>query len=204
VLTRARLKGLQLAIDDFGTGYSSLKMLRRMPFTTLKIDREFVGDLVESHDSQAITKSIIDLAANMNLECIAEGVGHDAVAVMLEQLGVGAIQGYLIARPMAVESVASWLASWAGGGGAQPVAVSAGDTTATAAPSRLSRQQRDIMRLLAQGQSVKQIARNLNLAPGAVKVHLSLAYVALGARNRVDAVTRLTQAEDDRGIAAMA
>jgi EAL domain-containing protein (putative c-di-GMP-specific phosphodiesterase class I)/ActR/RegA family two-component response regulator len=97
ILSRMRLKGMELSIDDFGTGYSSLKMLRQMPFSEIKIDRSFVSDATTSRDSRAIVKSIIDLAANMDMACVAEGVETEAIADLLEQLGVRDLQGYLIA-----------------------------------------------------------------------------------------------------------
>ena len=112
ILTRVRLKGMQLAIDDFGTGFSSFKLLRQMPFTAIKIDKSFVIDLAESRDSQAIAKSIIDLAANMELESIAEGVETEEVAAMLEDLNVRSLQGFLIAPPMPIDCVAPWLEGW--------------------------------------------------------------------------------------------
>ena len=112
VLSRVRLKGMQLSLDDFGTGYSSLKMLRQMPFTEIKIDQSFVADATTSRDSRAIVKSIIDLAANMDMACVAEGVETEDTAALLEQLGVRDLQGYLIARPMPLAAVPAWLASW--------------------------------------------------------------------------------------------
>jgi EAL domain-containing protein (putative c-di-GMP-specific phosphodiesterase class I) len=120
ILSRVRLKGMQLSIDDFGTGYSSLKMLRQMPFSEIKIDQSFVGDMTTSRDSRAIVKSIIDLAANMDMACVAEGVETEETADQLEQLGVGALQGYLIAPPMPVEAVADWLATWTRCGSGPP------------------------------------------------------------------------------------
>jgi EAL domain-containing protein (putative c-di-GMP-specific phosphodiesterase class I) len=112
ILTRLRLKGMQLAIDDFGMGYSSLKALRQLPFSLIKIDRSFVADMTTSRDSRAIVKSVIDLAANMEMGCIAEGVETEETARLLEQLNVDALQGYLIAKPMPVEAVPIWLATW--------------------------------------------------------------------------------------------
>ena len=114
ILSRMRLKGMQLSIDDFGTGFSSLKMLRQMPFSEIKIDQSFVGDVTTSRDSRAIVKSIIDLANNMEMGCVAEGVETEETAVLLEQLGANHLQGYLIARPMLIEEVPAWLASWTG------------------------------------------------------------------------------------------
>jgi EAL domain-containing protein (putative c-di-GMP-specific phosphodiesterase class I) len=116
ILSRIRLKGMQLSIDDFGTGYSSLKILRQMPFSEIKIDRSFVSDLTTSGDSRAIVKSIIDLAANMEMGCVAEGIETEETADMLEHLGVCDLQGYLFARPMPVEAIPPWLAAWTSSG----------------------------------------------------------------------------------------
>ena len=114
ILSRVRLKGMQLSIDDFGTGYSSLKMLRQMPFSEIKIDRSFVGDATTSRDSRAIVKSIMDLAANMEMGCVAEGVETEETAAA-GAIGACDLQGYLIARPMPVEAVPAWLALWVAG-----------------------------------------------------------------------------------------
>jgi EAL domain-containing protein (putative c-di-GMP-specific phosphodiesterase class I) len=110
ILSRMRRNGVQLALDDFGTGYSSLKQLRQLPFSALKIDRSFVADVATSRDSRAIVKSTIDLARNMELESIAEGVESEAMAGCLAGLHVDAVQGYLIARPLPADQVAGWLA----------------------------------------------------------------------------------------------
>jgi EAL domain-containing protein (putative c-di-GMP-specific phosphodiesterase class I) len=112
ILSRLRLKGVELAIDDFGTGYSSLKQLRQLPFSTLKIDRSFVADMMTSRDALAIVKSTLDLARNMELDSVAEGVDCEESAALLESLGVGALQGYLITRPLPAEQVAGWMRSW--------------------------------------------------------------------------------------------
>ena len=112
ILSRVRLKGMRLSIDDFGTGYSSLKLLRQIPFSEIKIDRSFVADATTSRDSRAIVKSIIDLATNMEMDCVAEGVETEETARLLEALGVHALQGYLIAKPMAVQAIPAWLRTW--------------------------------------------------------------------------------------------
>jgi EAL domain-containing protein (putative c-di-GMP-specific phosphodiesterase class I) len=112
VLGRLRLKGVQLAIDDFGTGYASFKLLRQLPFCAIKIDQSFVSDMTASRDSRVIVKSIIDLAANMEMQSIAEGVETEAAAGLLEQLHVSALQGFLVAPPMVIEAIPGWLAMW--------------------------------------------------------------------------------------------
>jgi len=112
VLSRLRLKGVQLALDDFGTGYASLRLLRQMPFGVIKIDQSFVQDMLESRDSSVIVKCIVDLARNMEMESIAEGVETEAVATRLEQMKVSALQGHLIAPAMPVDQVPAWLHAW--------------------------------------------------------------------------------------------
>jgi EAL domain-containing protein (putative c-di-GMP-specific phosphodiesterase class I) len=115
ILTRVRLKGMRLAIDDFGTGYSSLKALRQLPFSEIKIDQSFVADMTTSHDARTIVKAIVDLARNLDLATVAEGVDSEAKALMLEEINVDALQGFLIAHSMPVEKVPGWLTAWVGG-----------------------------------------------------------------------------------------
>jgi len=109
VLVRLRLKGVELAIDDFGTGYSSLSALKHLPFSVLKIDRSFVSDLTASHDSFAIAKSVVDLAKNMGLATVAEGVENAATALILTEFGVDHLQGYLISYPLSLSRLLLWL-----------------------------------------------------------------------------------------------
>jgi EAL domain-containing protein (putative c-di-GMP-specific phosphodiesterase class I)/ActR/RegA family two-component response regulator len=111
ILTRLRLKGFTLALDDFGTGHSSLKALRQMPFTAIKIDKSFVIDMLASHDSFAIVQSVIDLARNMGMKSIAEGVEDAEIARRLIELGVSSFQGYHFSRPLPVERLIDWLNS---------------------------------------------------------------------------------------------
>jgi EAL domain-containing protein (putative c-di-GMP-specific phosphodiesterase class I)/DNA-binding CsgD family transcriptional regulator len=209
ILTRARLKGIELAIDDFGTGYSSLKALRQLPFSVIKIDRSFVSDMTTSPDSRAIVKSIIGLAANMNMSTIAEGVETEETAELLEHMEVDALQGYLIARPMPVEAIASWRAIWEAADKADGALTDAAERIDTFASANdrttaldllpavsigdarsLSVRQTEVMQLLTEGCSVKEIARRLDLSIGAVTVHLSHAYSILGARDRTEAIIR--------------
>ncbi len=109
ILSRLRIKGFALAIDDFGTGYSSLKLLRQLPFSTIKVDRSFVADMTRAHDSHSIVKSVIDLAHNMGLSTVAEGVESAEAAAALVELGVDAMQGYFFSRPLSVEQLCAWL-----------------------------------------------------------------------------------------------
>jgi EAL domain-containing protein (putative c-di-GMP-specific phosphodiesterase class I)/DNA-binding CsgD family transcriptional regulator len=212
ILSRLRLKGMQLSIDDFGTGYSSLKVLRQMPFSEIKIDQSFISDVATSRDSRAIVKSIIDLAADMELVCVAEGVESAEVAILICQLGPCDLQGYHIALPMPIEAVPSWLAIWTRSSAWMPrgqakMAIDGPAVTQnrdngpqssaaalTADPKcgviYLTPRQLDVMRLLSEGCPLKEIAFRLNLSISTVKVHLALAYSALGSHNRIEAIRR--------------
>jgi diguanylate cyclase (GGDEF)-like protein len=98
-----RAAGIRVAIDDFGTGYSSLAQLRRHAVHMIKIDREFVADLPASKQSRTIVRAMIDLAAGLDLEVLAEGVETQAELDVLRELGCGLVQGYLLGRPMPSE-----------------------------------------------------------------------------------------------------
>ena len=112
VLTRLRLKGFRLAIDDFGTGYSSLAQLRRLPFSEMKVDLSFVSTMMTSRDSEIIVRTIIDMAHNLGLRTVAEGVENSATLEHLVKLDCDLAQGYFIARPMPSNQIAPFLAAY--------------------------------------------------------------------------------------------
>jgi EAL domain-containing protein (putative c-di-GMP-specific phosphodiesterase class I) len=101
---------VQLAIDDFGTGHSSLMHLKRFPIDKLKIDRTFVRDMPGDADDVAITGAIIDLARNMRITSIAEGVDRQEQLDFLRTRGCDEVQGFLFCRAMPAEELAKWLA----------------------------------------------------------------------------------------------
>lgn len=103
ILTRLRIHGFGLSMDDFGTGYSSLVELNRMPFSKLKIDKSFIMNLNENSSELPIVRSVIDLARNLNLHVIAEGVETSEAWELLEKAGCRFAQGYLISRPIEIE-----------------------------------------------------------------------------------------------------
>lgn len=107
-LTRLRETGLRIAVDDFGTGYSSLAQLKRLPVQELKIDKSFILRLAESPDDEIIVRSTIELAHNLGLEVVAEGVETPASRVLLEALGCDLLQGYLFSRPLPPDELLTW------------------------------------------------------------------------------------------------
>ena len=95
-LDRLHALGFRLSIDDFGTGYSSLSYLKRLPVDELKIDKSFVFGMVKDSDDRVIVRSTIDLAHNMGLKVVAEGVENQEILDALSELGCDVAQGYLI------------------------------------------------------------------------------------------------------------
>jgi len=112
-LSRLRAIGIRTSIDDFGTGYSSLSYLRELPVHALKIDRSFITDLIEEPDSEAIVRSIIELARNLGLETVAEGAEDQLVCQRLMSLGCDYVQGFAVARPMPADAMLRWLRAYA-------------------------------------------------------------------------------------------
>ncbi|MCG7200115.1 EAL domain-containing protein [Marinobacter pelagius] len=99
-LSRLHDLGVNLAIDDFGVGYSSLGYLRDFPVDLLKIDRSFITSVTERHDDAVITRAVINLAHNLGIQVIAEGVEKEEQLTFLRQHGCNLVQGYLISRPI--------------------------------------------------------------------------------------------------------
>jgi diguanylate cyclase (GGDEF)-like protein len=102
--------GFRLSIDDFGIGYSSLGLIKKLPIAELKIDRSFVMDMVADTEDLAIVRSVIDLAHNMGLIVVAEGVESADALALLAEMGCDAAQGYHICKPVPAYQVDLWLA----------------------------------------------------------------------------------------------
>ncbi len=107
ILRRLKDLGVRVAMDDFGTGYSSLSSLQSFPFDKLKIDRSFVMNLTDESDTQTIIRAIIALGRGLNLPVIAEGVESDQQLELLRSEECDGIQGYLIGKPLPIESYAA-------------------------------------------------------------------------------------------------
>jgi diguanylate cyclase (GGDEF)-like protein len=108
ILNRLKRLDVRLAIDDYGTGYSSLSYLQRLPVDALKIDQSFIADMQRNKDSATIVRSTIELAHNLDLSVIAEGVEDEGTFDRLATLGCDMAQGYCISRPMPADQFQTW------------------------------------------------------------------------------------------------
>jgi EAL domain-containing protein (putative c-di-GMP-specific phosphodiesterase class I)/ActR/RegA family two-component response regulator len=103
ILTRLRIRGVNLSIDDFGTGHSSLRSLIRMPFNEMKIDQSFVREAVADRDSRKVVRASASLGRELGLKVVAEGVETGAMADLVMEAGCHVGQGWLYGRAMAAE-----------------------------------------------------------------------------------------------------
>lgn len=101
--------GVKIAIDDFGVGYSSLSYLSEFPVNTLKIDKSFVGKISNNESGRAIVKSIIELAHNLKLDIVAEGVENDEQYEFLKKHRCDALQGFLFSKPIEENELISYI-----------------------------------------------------------------------------------------------
>ncbi|WP_083858327.1 EAL domain-containing protein [Gallaecimonas xiamenensis] len=111
-LSALRKLGVSVAVDDFGTGYSSLAYLKQFEVNELKVDKSFVSDLTDSEADAAIVRSVVDLARNLGLKVVAEGVETEEQLDLCLALGCYRVQGFYYARPMALPDLKSWLLDW--------------------------------------------------------------------------------------------
>lgn len=112
VLTRLRLKRFSLSIDDFGTGHSSLVQLRDLPFDQLKIDQGFTHRAWQNDRLHAIFEASLNLANQLGMEVVAEGVEDASDWAFLRSTGCHVAQGYFIARPMPAAALPGWMEDW--------------------------------------------------------------------------------------------
>jgi EAL domain-containing protein (putative c-di-GMP-specific phosphodiesterase class I) len=100
ILTRLRIRGVNLSIDDFGTGHSSMRSLVRVPFNEMKIDQSFVREAISSRDSRKVVRASASLGRELGLKVVAEGVETSPMAKLVEEAGCHVGQGYLYGRAM--------------------------------------------------------------------------------------------------------
>jgi EAL domain-containing protein (putative c-di-GMP-specific phosphodiesterase class I)/AmiR/NasT family two-component response regulator len=103
-LTRLCMNGFELSIDDYGTGYSSLQQLTRIAFSELKIDQSFIQDSIANEAARVVVKSSIDMARELGVKSVAEGVETLQDWDMLKSMGCDAVQGYFISKPLNLDS----------------------------------------------------------------------------------------------------
>lgn len=109
ILTQLDEMGIKISVDDFGTGFSSLGYLKRLPVNELKIDKSFVTDMANDENDAVIVRSTIDLAHNLGLKVVAEGVEDQETWGLLQILSCDFAQGYLISTPMSAGDFWNWL-----------------------------------------------------------------------------------------------
>ena len=109
ILTRLANMGIRISIDDFGTGYSSLAYLKKMPASEVKIDKSFVLDMLENENDAAIVRATIDLAHNLGMKVVAEGVENKETADRLAELGCDILQGFYFSKPLAPRQFLNWI-----------------------------------------------------------------------------------------------
>ncbi len=109
MLDRLRASGIQIDIDDFGTGYSNLGYLKKLPVSSLKIDRSFVSMIDDEQRSDEIVRAIVTLARNLGLKVVAEGVETNAQLEVLRELECESAQGFLFAEPMGIDGIRSYI-----------------------------------------------------------------------------------------------
>ncbi|OZA49291.1 MAG: hypothetical protein B7X81_02850 [Hydrogenophilales bacterium 17-61-76] len=103
--------GCKLSIDDYGTGYSSLAYLKRLPVGELKIDRSFVMNMMNDPNDVIIVRSTIDLAHNLGLRVVAEGVENEAILNQLCKLGCDQAQGFLFSKAVSADDFTAWIST---------------------------------------------------------------------------------------------
>jgi EAL domain-containing protein (putative c-di-GMP-specific phosphodiesterase class I) len=111
LLSALRDMGVGLALDDFGIGYASLAMLRRLPLTTLKIDRSLVRELPDNREDAAIVRAVVATTHAMGLSVTAEGIETTAQSAFLADIGTDGGQGHLFGRPVPAERLREQLAA---------------------------------------------------------------------------------------------
>lgn len=108
-LRKLQAAGVHIALDDFGTGFSSLNMLRTLPLNTVKIDRSFITPMTTSKQGRDLAEKIIEIAATLELEVVAEGVELDAETDLLRRFGCDYIQGFILTQALPIDQLVTFL-----------------------------------------------------------------------------------------------
>ncbi len=110
VLTRLRMKAIQLSIDDFGAGYAMMQQLQNIPATELKVDMSLVQNMHASDSDRVMVEKTIEMGHELGMEVIAEGVMTHEQLMLLRAMGCDAAQGFLFSRPLPASELTKWLA----------------------------------------------------------------------------------------------
>ncbi|MEI8634983.1 EAL domain-containing protein [Vibrio sp. PP-XX7] len=111
ILSQLQKAGFRIALDDFGTGYSSLNYIHSYPIDCIKIDASFIRNMLDNHTSEKVVSLIIQLANQLNVDLVAEGVEEEHIMAKLYDMGCEQIQGYLFSKPIPTETVIQQLLS---------------------------------------------------------------------------------------------
>lgn len=112
-MSELAVMGIDLSVDDFGTGFSSLGYLKMLPVSELKIDKSFVINMLEDENDAIIVHSTIELAHNLGLKVVAEGVENQTTLLQLRNLKCDVAQGYYLSRPLPKIELAKWIRDYA-------------------------------------------------------------------------------------------
>ncbi len=112
VLRRIREKGFSVSLDDFGTGYSSLNILRKLPLDDIKIDKSFVDEITESKEARELIQKIIEIARNLGMGVVAEGVETENQLELLARMSCTYVQGYFISKPLPAYEAMEFVSNW--------------------------------------------------------------------------------------------
>lgn len=184
---RLRRLGVRLAIDDFGTAYSSLSVLRGLSVDEIKIDNSFVLSLTSDESSAAIARATIQLAHNLGLAVVAEGVEDQRTWDLLAAMGCDAAQGYHVSRSMPPDVLGRWLEE-------RRSLATANDgqkrDTATRLLRALTPREREVLRLMGEGLENEEIAARLGVTLVTVRGYAQKVLEKLDAHSRLEAVVR--------------
>jgi len=108
VLNSIRSLGVKLSMDDFGTGYSSLSLLKQLPIDELKIDKSFIDNITTHDEDRLMVLNIIDIAQNLGIQVVAEGIEHEEQSLMLTDLGCHLQQGYFFCKPLKLDQLVDY------------------------------------------------------------------------------------------------
>ena len=111
-MRQLKTRGFSLSIDDFGTGNASIGYLKELPAAELKIDREYITDIINSHSDRLITAAVIELAHKLGMRVVAEGIEDAETYHYLANIGCDIAQGFWISRPLQATNIEAWHRDW--------------------------------------------------------------------------------------------